>query len=384
MKDVRVGGPGEVTFVLTRPLAPFLRNLAMPPFAIGSPAAIKAEQSHELRPVGSGPYALGEWIKDDHITLTANPAYTGPLGKPAVGTAIIRDIPDQSTSVLSIQQGDIDMLTDPRPDDAKRLSTEPGITVVRQPANNVGYLALNVEKKPFDNVLVRQAVAQAIDLPAIVAALYAPGSIVGDNFIPRGMLGENPSKIWPHDAAPPARSSPRPVSQGLRDELVLPTSPRPYMPEPQRLAEAIQANLKAAGIEVTLQPFEFAVFLSKVRNGLHDMCLIGWTGDNGDPDNFYYTLLDQDAAHKGDAQNYSFWRDPVFHKLMLAGQRATDDASRAPIYRQAAQLVHDQVPVVSIVHTGVLIVLRNRISVRPDARIPLRVVDDHEVSHGNH
>jgi peptide/nickel transport system substrate-binding protein len=107
-----------------------------------------------------------------------------------------------------------------------------------------------------------------------------------------------------------------------------------------------------------LQPLELAVFLSKIHNGDHEMCLIGWTGDNGDPDNFYYTLLDQDSAHKGDAQNYSFWRDPAFHRLMLAGQHTLDDPSRAKIYQQAAVLVHDQVPLVPIVHTAVPIVMR--------------------------
>ena len=365
VKDVRVDGPGAVTFVLRRALAPFLRNLAMPSFAIGSPKAIAADpKAYERAPVGSGPYVVAEWVKDDHITLTANRDYDGPLAKPAIATAIIRDIPDQSTSVLSIQKGDIDMLTDPRSDDAKSLATQASLTVDKQPANNVAYLALNIEKKPFDNVLVRRAVARAIDLPAIVSALYAPGSIVADNLIPRGMLGDNPDvKAWVHDvAAAKALLAQAGFPHGFATTLAFPTSPRPYMPEPQRLAEALQADLKAVGIEVTLEPYEFGVFLSKVRNGEHDTCLIGWSGDNGDPDNFYYTLLDQDSAHKGDAQNYAFWRDPAFHRLMLAGQSTVDEAARAGIYRQAAVLVHDQVPVVPIVHTAVPIVLKKSLT----------------------
>jgi peptide/nickel transport system substrate-binding protein len=221
-------------------------------------------------------------------------------------------------------------------------------------------LALNLEHKPFDNVLVRRAVAQAIDLPAIVKALYAPGSVVAENFIPRGMLGDDPAvHAWPHDpAAAKSLLAQAGFPHGFSTTLLFPTSPRPYMPEPQRLAEAIQADLKQAGINVVLQPLELAVFLSKVHNGEHDLCLIGWTGDNGDPDNFYYTLLDRDSAHKPDAQNYSFWRDPAFHRLMLDGQRTLDEAARAKIYRQAAVLVHDQVPLVPIVHTSVPVIVR--------------------------
>jgi peptide/nickel transport system substrate-binding protein len=113
---------------------------------------------------------------------------------------------------------------------------------------------------------------------------------------------------------------------------------------------------------VTLQPSEWGVYLERIKHGEHELCLIGWTGDNGDPDNFFYPLLDQDSAHKdGTAQNYSFWRDPAFHQLMLAGQRTVDDAKRKPIYQQANAMVHDQVPAISLVHTTVPVVLKSSI-----------------------
>jgi peptide/nickel transport system substrate-binding protein len=142
------------------------------------------------------------------------------------------------------------------------------------------------------------------------------------------------------------------------------------MPEPQRMAEAIQANLSEAGIKVTLQPLEFAVFLTKVRNGEHPMCLIGWTGDNGDPDNFMYDLLDQDSAVKGEAQNFSFWRDPAFHALMLAGQQTVDEKKRAAIYARANAMIYDQVPAVPISHSVVSFAAKSSIGgivPRPDS-----------------
>jgi peptide/nickel transport system substrate-binding protein len=115
---VSADSPARVTIKLKEPLGPFLRNLAMPSFAIGSPDAIKKDPvAYGLQPVGSGPYTVAEWVKDDHITLQANPYWSGP--KPAFTTVVIRDIPDQSTSVLSMQKGDISALTDPRPDDAQ-------------------------------------------------------------------------------------------------------------------------------------------------------------------------------------------------------------------------------------------------------------------------
>jgi peptide/nickel transport system substrate-binding protein len=83
------------------------------------------------------------------------------------------------------------------------------------------------------------------------------------------------------------------------------------------------------------------------------MCLIGWSGDNGDPDDFLYPLLDQDSAVKGTAQNYSFWRDPAFHKLMLAGQTMPDGPARAAIYRAANAMVHDRAPAIPLTHSVV-------------------------------
>ncbi len=369
--DVGAPRPNTVTIRLKTPLGPFLRNLAMPSFAIGQPAAIVRDpQAFEMKPVASGPYQVAEWIKDDHITLIANPHWDG--GKPAYGTVIVRDIPDQSTSVLSMKRGEIDILVDPRPDDARDLAQQRGVTLYRQPSNNVVYLALNLDKKPFGDVRVRRAVGYAIDKAAIVRSFYTLGARIADNWTPPGMSGENPAiKAYPHDVTKAKQLLGQAgLPGGFSTELYYPTSPRPYMPEPQRMAEAIQANLREAGINVTLQPYEFGIFLTKARNGEHPMALIGWTGDNGDPDNFMYTLLDQDSAIKGQAQNYSFWRDPAFHKLMLAGQQTVDERKRAAIYRQANALIHDRAPAIPIAHSVVSFAAKSSIGgvvPRPDS-----------------
>jgi len=372
ISDVRAPNATTVVFVLARPQAPFLHDVAMPPFALASPTALRSDhQGFSRKPVGYGPYTVSEWIRDDHITLQANPLWQGP--KPAYQTVIVRDIPDQATSVLSLQKGDVDVLTDPRPDDAKALAAQNGLKIYQQPSNNNSYLALNMEKAPFDTLAVRQAIGYAVNVEQIVRAFYNTGAVVADNWNPPGMLGDNPAvKHYPYD---PAKARALLASAGMRNfstQLYYATAPRPYMPEPQRIAEAIQANLKSVGINVTLAPFEWAVFLNKIRNGEHPMCLIGWSGDNGDPDNFMYPLLDRDSAHKPNAQNYSFWRDPAFHALMMAGQATADDSKRAAIYRQANALVHDQAPAIPIVHTTVPVAFKAAIQgyiPRPDTVI---------------
>jgi peptide/nickel transport system substrate-binding protein len=361
--DVQAPSPTRVVIKLAKPFGPFLRDIAEQAFGLGSPQAIMADpKAFELKPVGSGPYMVAEWQRDDHITLVANPKWQGP--KPGYQTVIIRDIPDQATSVLSIQKGDIDMLTDPRPDDAASLAKQTGITVIEQPSNNVSYVAMDVEKKPFGDVRVRRAVAYAIDAATMAKSLYSAGAVVADNWTPPGMLGENPAvKAYARDLVKAkALLAAAGFPNGFATTLSYSTAPRPYLPEPQRVAETLQAELAEAGIKVTLQPSEWGVYLDKIKHGRHEMCLIGWTGDNGDPDNFFYPLLDQDSARTdGNAQNYSFWRDPAFHKLMLAGQATVDDAQRKTIYQQANAMVHDQAPAISLVHTTVPLVMKSTV-----------------------
>ena len=371
IRDVRVDSPRKVTFKLARPYGPFLRNLAMPSFAIGSPAAIKADiVRFDRHPVGSGPYELAEWVRDDHITLRVNPYYRP---QPAFRAVIIRDIPDQATSVLELEKGDIDGLSDLRPDDARTLAKNKNIKIYRQPSNNVSYLAMNMDKKPFGDVRVRRAIAYAIDVPAIVRAFYPTGGSVANEWLPPGMIGDDPSvHAYPHDVAKAKKLlTAAGFPHGFSTELYYGTAPRPYMPEPQRVAEAIAEDLKAIGINVTLAPFEWAVYLSKIKNGEHPMCLIGWTGDNGDPDNFLYPLLDEDSAVKG-GQNYSFWRDERYHKLMLEGQSALNESKRAVIYARAVKLIHDEVPAIPLVHTTVPFAMKADIGgviPRPDSEI---------------
>jgi len=149
--DVRAPSPTRVVIALTKPLGPFLRDIAEPSFAIGSPQAISADPVRfEREPVGSGPYTVAEWVKNDHITLRANPRYAGP--KPGYGTVVVRAVPDPAAGVRLLRDGAIDMLTDAPPAAVAALRAQPGIAVAEQPSNNVSYLDLNVQRKPFGDV----------------------------------------------------------------------------------------------------------------------------------------------------------------------------------------------------------------------------------------
>jgi peptide/nickel transport system substrate-binding protein len=359
--DVRVLAPDKVQFVLTRPFAPMLANLAMPAFGIASPTAMKSEGENYFRsPVGTGPYQVTEWVKDDHITMKAFAGYWGDKAK--IQTVIFRDIPDPSTSMLALQKGDIDGWEYPRPDDLGPLSQDHELTIYHQPPNNVLYLAINVQKPPFTNVLVRRAVNEAIDANAIVRNFYDPSAEVATDFLPLAVWPHPNQTAYPYDPADARRLLAQAgFPHGFSTTLWYMTLPRPYVPEPQRVAEAIQADLRAVGINATLQGFEWGQFLDKTERGDHDLALSGWTGDNGDPDNFLYAILDKDSAIPPGAQNVCFWKDEDFHKLMIEAQNTTDRTQRAKYYLAALQIVHDQAPLVPLVHTGPPIVFKRSV-----------------------
>jgi peptide/nickel transport system substrate-binding protein len=357
------GFPGRVASVevrsrylveidLTQPLAPLLADLAMPAFAIASPAALQREGATFFRsPIGTGPYRLGEWVKDDHITLQRFDDYWGP--KPRIATVILKDIPDASAALLALQKGEIDGWEYPTPGALATIANEPSLVVYHSPANAAMWLRINVTHHPFDDVRVRMAVAMAIDRVSLVKHFFDPTATVADELLPAAVWPRGVIVDPPYD---PARArallAKAGYPHGFSTTLWYPTASRPYLPEPEGVSEAIQADLRSIGIDARLQGLEWSVWLQRIENGEHDLTVGGWTGDNGDPDNFLYAPFDEDAAHAPGASNTSFWRDPAFHALVLQGQRESDPARRAATYRRALGIVRDQMPAVSIAHTS--------------------------------
>jgi len=362
IRDVKVVAPDEVEFDLSKPVAPFLANLAMPAFSLSSPTAMKQKGADYFRqPVGTGPYQVTEWVKDDHITLKAYPGYWGR--KPKIATVVLRDIPDAATTMLALQKGEIDGWEYPRPDDLTAIRRDRNLKLYNQPPNNLLYLSMQTQKAPFNNVLVRRAINEAVDANALIHNFYDAAASVADDFLPLAVWPHPNKTTYPYDPADARRLLTQAgFAHGFSTTLWYMTLPRPYVPEPQRVAEAIQADLRKVGINAKLQGFEWGPYLEKTQRGDHNLALYGWTGDNGDPDNFLYVLLDKDSAIPPGAQNICFWKDERFHRLMLLGQNTIDRARRAQYYKEALQLVHDEAPLVPIAHTAPPIVFKKTIA----------------------
>ena len=352
VQDVRKVDDFTVQIELKRPNAPFLSNLAMNFCAIVSPAAVrKWGDDYPRHPVGTGPFRFVEWIKDDRIVLERNPDY---WGKPAwLDRLIFRSIPENSVRLIELAQGAIDGMDNLVPDFIPNIEADPKLKLLSQPGMNVGYLAMNMDRTPFHLLKVRLAVNHAIDKRALVDNLYQGLAVPAVNPIPPMLWGY-------HDGIEGYAYDPERARQllaeagypnGFKATLWAMPVPRPYMPQPLKIAQAIQADLKAVGIEAEIVSFEWGTYLDKVQRGQHDMALLGWTGDNGDPDNFLYILLDKGAAEYP-ANNIAFYRSDRLHEILVEAPRESDMPRRTGLYRQAQEIVHQDAPWVPLVHSA--------------------------------
>jgi ABC-type transport system substrate-binding protein len=353
IKEIKKVDDLKVAFVLTRQESPFLSCLSMQSFAIVSPTAVrKLKNDFGKEPVGSGPFIFKKWERNQKIILTANESYWD--GAPHVKTLVFRSIPDNNTRLLEMMAKKIHVMDNPNPDDISTLKTKMGKDVAfsEQAGFNVGYLAMNNEKKPFDNVLVRRAISYAINKEGIVKAIYAGYGKTAKNPMP--------PTLWGHDDAIPGYEyNPEKakkllkeagLEKGFSTTLWAMPVPRPYMPDGRKVAEAIQGDLAKVGIEVKIVSYEWGTYLDKTQQGEHDMALLGWTGDIGDPDNFLYVLLDKDNAVKP-AQNISFYKSEKLHKVLVDAKKEPNQNKRIALYKKAQEIIFEDAPLVPIAHS---------------------------------
>lgn len=354
IESVEATGDYEVVIKLKRPQAPFLKNLAMSPFGIASPTAFEeAGESFGDNPVGTGPFQFVEWKRNDTVTIEKFDDYWVD-GEPKLDQVVFRAIPDNSARLNALLSGEIDLADGITPSDSETIENEENLQLFERPSMNVGYLGLTSTREPFDDPKVRQAMNHAIDRQALVDSFYEGRAEVAKNPMPPVISGYNDSiEGYEYD---PEKAKELLAEAGLEDgftmELWAMPVPRPYMPDGQKVAEAIQSNLADVGITAEIVSFEWATYLEKAAAGEADAFLLGWTGDNGDADNFLYVLLDQDNIG---SNNYTYYENQELHDLLIEAQTEVDEDARNELYMQAQEIIHEDAPWVPLAHSTPLL-----------------------------
>lgn len=350
IKSVKATGDYTVQFTLAKPLAPFLKDLAMSPFAIGSPTAIKKEgKNYDKHPVGTGPFVFKQWKPNNTITITKNKNYW-KKGLPKLNTVIYKVISDNHARLTALQNGDIDLMEGLNPNDISSVKSNNKLQVFYRPSMNIGYLGLTATRKPFNNVKVRQAMNYAINKKAIVKAFYSPKAKVATSAIPHSFPSYDgnlkPYKYDPQKAKQLLKEAGYP--NGFKMELWAMPVPRPYMPDGKKIATAMQADLKKVGITAKIVSYDWGTYIDKTSKGEADAFLLGWTSDNGDADNILYTLLSTNAIG---SNNFTQYSNKKLDKVLNEARKTTDQSKRNQLYKKAQKIVNQNPPWVPLVHS---------------------------------
>jgi peptide/nickel transport system substrate-binding protein len=363
---------------LDRPYAPFLANLAMFPFSIVSPTAMKKYgRGFSQHPVGTGSFRFVRWDRSKRITLARNPTYWD--GSPKVDHLIYEVIPEVAQRLMSLQSGTVDVAHGLAPSDRQIIRLHPDLKLFRVAGNSVAYLAMNTQRAPFDNVRIRRAVNHAVDKRAIVKLAYQGLAVKAHGPIPPVMWSHHEKVV--HYDFDPTRARAMLEQSGYdfsrRLGFHVMSTPRGYLPSPVLVGRMIARYLANIGMQVDMVIKPFKEHQRATQMGEHDLCLAGWFGDSGDPDNFLYLLLDKDNARKGAARNLAMFTDDKLHELLINGQKKMGRRVRERYYRQAQELVARQAPWVPLAHTDLVVAARRTVGnlqVNPNTDILYRKV----------
>lgn len=345
-----------VKFVLSRPEAPFLANIAMPFTSIVSKeyadfldAEGRREDFNNL-PIGTGPFTFVAYQKDAVIRYAANPDYWGD--KPKVDQLIFAITPDAAVRLQKLKAGECHLMPFPAPADLDGIKADPNLKLDEQAGLNVGYLAYNTTVAPFDNPKVRKALNMAMNKQAIIDAVFQGAGMVAKNPIPPTMWSYNDAIV--DDPYDPAAAKALLDEAGVTDLSMriwaMPVQ-RPYMPNARRTAELIQEDFSKVGVKVEIVSYEWGEYLKKsMEEGRDGAVILGWTGDNGDPDNFMGVLLSCASATPGGA-NRAYWCNEEFSDLLAKAKATSDMAERTKLYEQAQVIFKDQAPWATLDHS---------------------------------
>ena len=363
LKDVVKVDDYTVKFVLNRPEAPMIANLGMDFASIFSAeyadAMMKAgtPEKVDLEPVGTGPFQLIAYQKDAVIRYKAHPDYWA--GKAKIENLVFAITPDANVRYQKLKVGECHVMPYPNPADLEAMKSDPQIQLLEQEGLNVGYLGFNVEKKPFDDRKVRQALNMAINKQAIIDVVFQSAGKAAKNPIPPTIWSYNDAvEDYPYDPEQAKKLLAEAGVTDLKTNIWAMPVQRPYNPNARRMAELIQADWAKVGVEAEIVSFEWGEYLKRTKEGEHDTFLLGWTGDNGDPDNFLAVLLGCDAVG---GSNRARWCHKPFEDLIQEAKTSSELEDRIKLYEQAQVIFKEEAPWVTIAHSIVFKPVRKEV-----------------------
>ena len=359
----------RVEITLKRRDSSFLANLATD-FAVILSEEYGAELLRDGRPssidelpVGTGPFKFDSFRKDHFIKYLRHENYwREELGNEdrtdrnlqsttaSVNQLIFDITPKSSLRLAKLMTGECDATAFPAQTELEVIRSRDDLILAEKPGLNIGFWAFNTQRPPFDNPDVRRAFASAIDKNTLLEAVYFDSATRAKTLLPAA------SWAFQSDADDTAYNpvlarkllANAGIEPGFSMTIWAMPVERAYNPNATKMAELIQRYLKEVGVEATIVSYDWATFRRHLQEGLHDSVLIGWSADNGDPDNFYRPLLSCGAIPSG--TNRAMWCNQDYDRLLNDALQTDDIDERNAIYRQVNRLLYERLPLVPIAH----------------------------------
>ena len=362
-----------VKFTLNTVDAAFIQNMAMHFASIESAEyadkLLKEGKPSDInqKPIGTGPFVFKSYQKDSNIRYTGNKDYWKPEDV-KIDNLIFAITTDPSVRMQKLKKNECQITIYPRPADLQSLKEDPNLKMPSQAGFNTGYIAYNVmdkikgsdEPNPMAQLKVRQALDMAVNKQQIIDSVYQGAGQLATNVLPPTQWSYDESiKDAPYD---PEKAKQLLKEAGIKEgtEITLWAMPvqRPYNPNAKLMAEMLQSDWGKIGIKAKIMTYEWGEYIKRSKGGENGAMLIGWSGDNGDPDNWLGTLFGCDAIN---GNNFSKWCNPEFDKLITAAKNTTDKEERTKLYKEAQQLLKEQVPLTPIAHSTVYQPMRKNV-----------------------
>jgi len=347
LEKIEIVDDYNIKLYMRAPSTPFLKNMAMTLAApIVSPTALaKNDGNISTDPCGTGPYMFKSWTRDDNVTLEAFDDYWDTEKKALTKNIVFKVIPENATRVTALLNGEVDIIDGVDVSSAEQILAA-GFDLFNQDGMTINYMAFNTDSGVCADAEVRKAIAQAIDVEELVHVLYGEYASVANSVLPNWMA--------PFDADvkqtafdPDAAKATLAAKGVTKINCIAYTNPRPYNTKGgQALAETIQGYLADVDVAVEITPYDWTTYKSKVQTEAFDICFYGWTGDNGDPDNFMNLLADSNWS-----MNVARFNDSEYKALIKQGLETPEGPDRDAIYKQCEEMVAAKQPWLVLSHS---------------------------------
>jgi peptide/nickel transport system substrate-binding protein len=348
-----------VRFTLSEPDSGLLESLSQPWLSIESPTALERSQDENCEaPVGTGPFIVDSWVKQNSITLVRNDDYTSPPADAAhegaayLDSIVWRFIPDSASRYAALQAGEVDVIDNAQPDTISQAESSDTIVHLDAPRPGASNrIELNSGKAPFDDVAVREAFIRSTNVDDAVASLfqgsaersYSALSSVEPLGVSRPDLFEyDPDAAadlldaagWSETDAEGYR-----VKDGVRLTVVFPVSTNQSIPAEQSLFEQIQATAKDSGFDVQLTRLDLSSWYTALGSNAYDAVSAPYTKVGPDVLRILFDSSAIQPAPSGYFANHAQVNDPELDSLLAQASATTDAETRASLYSDAQDIV---------------------------------------------